>query len=193
MIKEVVIVEGKSDVARVTAAVEAECIATEGYKIRRAVIDRIRIAYEKRGIIILTDPDMAGERIRRTLTKSFPEAKHAFVSREEATAEGDIGIERASVEAIRKALEMLHVERTETSGIFSERDMWAAELVGASESAARRGRIGAALGIGYANAKTFLYRMNHYGITRERFDEAVAYADERGETRGQSGNREVNQ
>lgn len=29
----------------------------------------IRVAYEKRGIIILTDPDTAGERIRRVLTK----------------------------------------------------------------------------------------------------------------------------
>ena len=51
----------------------------------------IRVAYEKRGIIILTDPDTAGERIRRVLTKKFPNAQHAFVPRDEAFANDDIG------------------------------------------------------------------------------------------------------
>ena len=31
----------------------------------------------------------------------------------------------------------------------------------------------AKLGIGYGNGKQFLYRLNHYGITRDAFEEAV--------------------
>lgn len=72
MLKEVIVVEGKSDIQRIHQAIEADCIATEGFTLRKGVIDQIRVAYEKRGIIILTDPDTAGERIRRVLTKSFP-------------------------------------------------------------------------------------------------------------------------
>ncbi len=104
MIHEVIVVEGKSDIRSVTNAVDAECIATEGYTLRKAVVEKIRIAYEKRGIIVLTDPDSAGERIRKTLAKYFPKAKHAFVPREEAFRNGDIGVEQASPEAIRSAL-----------------------------------------------------------------------------------------
>ena len=54
MIKQVIVVEGKSDIARVSMAVDADMIATEGFTLRPEVIERIRLAYEKRGIIILT-------------------------------------------------------------------------------------------------------------------------------------------
>ena len=67
MIRQVIIAEGKSDIARIQRAVEADVIATEGYTLRPAVLRDIRAAYEKRGIIILTDPDGPGERIRARL------------------------------------------------------------------------------------------------------------------------------
>ena len=112
MLKQVIVVEGKSDIQRIAQAVEADCIATEGFTLRKGVIDMIRVAYEKRGIIILTDPDTAGERIRRVLTKKFPNAQHAFVPRDEAFANDDIGIEQASPESIRKALSTLSLQRS---------------------------------------------------------------------------------
>ena len=96
MIKEVLVVEGKMDVVAIDKAVEADCIITGGISLKKQTLDSIAQAYKKRGIIILTDPDSAGERIRKFLTKRFPEARHAFVPREDATAHDDIGIEQAS-------------------------------------------------------------------------------------------------
>lgn len=173
MLKEVIVVEGKSDIQRIQQAMDVECIATEGFTLRKAVIDQIRVAYEKRGIIILTDPDTAGERIRRFLTKKFPNAKQAFVPRDEAYANNDIGIEQASVESIRKAFSVLHVDTLVSSNEFESGDLFAARLTGFSDSVARRSKLGAKLGIGYGNGKQFLYRLNHYGITREQFEAAV--------------------
>lgn len=178
MLKEVVIVEGKSDVQRVKQAMDVECIITEGFTLRKAVIDKIRVAYEKRGIIILTDPDTAGERIRRFLTKKFPNAKHAFVPRDEACANNDIGIEQASIESIKKAFSVLHIDKMVSSNEFNSADLFAAKLTGYPQSVYRRSKLGAKLGIGYGNGKQFLYRLNHYGITREQFNEAVAAIDE---------------
>ena len=152
MLKQVIVVEGKSDIQRIAQAVDADCIATEGFTLRRGVIDMIRVAYEKRGIIILTDPDTAGERIRRVLTKKFPNAQHAFVPRDEAFANDDIGIEQASPESIRKALSTLHVESLESSNEFTMVDLVRHGLSGMPDSAARRAVIGAKLGIGYGNA-----------------------------------------
>ena len=105
MIKEVLVVEGKMDVVAINKAVEADCIITEGFNLSPRCLDDIEKAYKKRGIIILTDPDSAGERIRKYVTRRCPKAKHAFVPVEEATANNDIGIEQASPESIRKALE----------------------------------------------------------------------------------------
>lgn len=173
MLEPVIVVEGKSDIQRIAQAVEADCIATEGFTLRKGVIDAIRVAYEKRGIIILTDPDTAGERIRNVLAKKFPNAQHAFVPRDEAAANDDIGIEQASPESIRKALSQLHVRHMESSNEFTMQDMVQYDLTGAPHSAEVRARVGVTLGIGYGNGKQFLYRLNHYGISRAQFQAAV--------------------
>ena len=178
MIKEVLVVEGKMDVVAIGKAVEADCIITEGFNLKPKALDAIKQAYKKRGIIILTDPDSAGERIRQFLSKRFPDAKHAFVPRDEATANDDIGIEQASPESIRKALEKLRTLDWNPSEIFSGADLIRAGLSGAADASERRARLGARLGIGYANAKTFLLRLNHYGVTREEFEAALAEESE---------------
>ena len=76
MIQEVIVVEGKSDIARLRQSVDADVIATEGFCLRKDVLKEIALAYKQRGIIILTDPDSAGERIRAFLAKRFPNARH---------------------------------------------------------------------------------------------------------------------
>lgn len=173
MIKQVIIVEGKSDIARVGMAVEADMIATGGFALRKKTIDEIRCAYEKRGIIILTDPDGPGERIRQRLSKMFPKALHAFVPKSEASTADDVGIEDASPDSIRKALEKLRILYQEDSGLFSTEDLFTAGLSGQPDSSQKRARVGALLGIGYGNAKQFVKRLNHYGITRDEWDQAL--------------------
>ena len=121
MIKQVIVVEGKSDIARVGMAVDADMIATEGFALKKTTIEKIRYAYEKRGIIILTDPDGPGERIRQRLSKLFPKALHAFVPKSEASTEDDVGIEDASPESIRKALQTLRILYQDDSGLFSQK------------------------------------------------------------------------
>lgn len=174
MIKEVLVVEGKMDVVAIDKAVEADCIITEGFNLKPQALDSIDKAYQKRGIIIMTDPDSAGERIRRFLTKRFPEAKHAFIPKEDATANNDIGIEQASPEAIRTALAKVRTMDWEPTNNFTGADLLKAGISGSPAASEKRAKLGAVLGIGYANAKTFLQRLNHYGITRQEFQQAVA-------------------
>ena len=169
MIKEVLVVEGKMDVVAIDKAVEADCIITEGFNLKPQALDSIAKAYQKRGIIIMTDPDSAGERIRR-----FPEAKHAFIPKEDATANNDIGIEQASPEAIRTALAKVRTMDWEPTNNFTGADLLRAGISGSPAASEKRAKLGAVLGIGYANAKTFLQRLNHYGITRQEFQQAVA-------------------
>ena len=62
----------------------------------------------------------------------------------------------------------------EPTNNFSGADLIVHDLSGANAAASRRAKLGAKLGLGFANAKTFLKRLNHYGVTREEFDKAVA-------------------
>ena len=173
MLKEVLIVEGKSDVIAVKRAVEADCIATGGFHITRRTLENISAAYERRGIIILTDPDAAGENIRRFLSKKFPDAKHAYIPRDEATANDDVGIEQAAPESIRKALSKVRTLEINPREEFTAAEMIAFKLSGGVESSRLRDKVGAALGIGYGNVKTFVRRLNNYGVTRSEFMEAL--------------------
>lgn len=173
MIKEVLVVEGKMDVVAINKAVEADCITTDGFNLKPQTLKNIKAAYKKRGIIILTDPDSAGEHIRRYLSKRFPQAKHAFIPCEEATANNDIGIEQAKPDSIRKALAKVHTASLTPSEDFTFADLILNGLNGSSNASSRRAIIGAKLGIGFANAKTFLHRLNTYGISREEFNQAL--------------------
>lgn len=47
--------------------------------------------------------------------------------------------------------------------------MFQHDLNGSPRASARRDALGAVLGIGYGNAKKFLERLNHYGVSREEF------------------------
>ena len=60
-------------------AVDAVTIETHGFGIREETWQLIEKAYQTKGIIVFTDPDTAGEQIRRRIMKRFPEAKEAFL------------------------------------------------------------------------------------------------------------------
>ena len=173
MIKEVIVVEGKDDFAAVKAAVEAEIITTSGFGINDEIYRRIEAAYEKKGIIIFTDPDYAGESIRRKLSKRFPNAKHAYLPREEGTKKGNVGVENADPESILKALKNAMATIGQERKSFTMADLYMNRLAGDKQAAKNREIVGNDLGIGYGNAKTFLNRLNNFGITKEAYSEAI--------------------
>lgn len=180
MIKEIIIVEGRDDEAAVRRAVDAETIATHGFGIRPETFARIERAYAERGIIIFTDPDFAGEKIRKRLSQRFPEGKHAFLPREEASKDGDIGIENAGPESIREALAKVRATSFESRQEFRQEDMLEYGLAGVAGAAERRDKLGKELGIGYGNSKVFLNRLNQYGIERQEFVRAAEKIEDRG-------------
>ncbi|MGA3882460.1 toprim domain-containing protein, partial [Bacillus pumilus] len=63
-INEIIVVEGRDDNARLKMAVDADTIETNGSAIGDTVIQKVRLAQETRGVIILTDPNLHGEKIR---------------------------------------------------------------------------------------------------------------------------------
>ena len=174
MIKEIVVVEGQNDLLVVKRAVKADVIITGGARIRRSVWQQLETAYERRGLILLLDPDQAGDAIRRRLSEKFPLAKHAFVPRRAATANNDVGIEQASPEAVAHALAGARSEMAKVVDLFDVRDLYDNGLVGAPGAEEHRAHLGELLGIGYANARQFVNRLNRYGIQKEEFARALA-------------------
>lgn len=173
MIKEVIVVEGRDDVTAVKRAVEAEIISVSGFGINAKTIERIKEAQNRKGVIVFTDPDHAGERIRKIISKRVPGIKHAYIDKEEGFKDGDIGVENASPEAIKNALSKAKAEIGIKREEFLYSDMIGYGLTGDVVSSDRRKFVAKELRIGFCNAKTMLGRLNNYGIERCELEEAL--------------------
>lgn len=182
-IKEVIVVEGKADTTKVKQAVEADTIETNGMEISEKTLQLIRHAQKKRGVIIFTDPDFPGNKIRQTIADSIPNCKHAFLSKKEAlpkNAQQSVGIEHASIAAIREALEHVYEPHHEMKTDITRSDLIAFGLIGSKEAKSRREQLGDLLRIGYANAKQLLNRLQMFQITKDELNQAMWNILERG-------------
>lgn len=175
MIKEVIVVEGRDDITAVKRAVDAEIIAVGGFGINAKVIARIKEAQKRQGVIVLTDPDYAGDKIRRIIAKRVQGIKHAYITKQEGLKGDDIGVENASPDAILRALNLAKCEVKEKREEFNIQDLVFFKLTGDNKAKERRDALGKELGIGYCNSNQFLTRLNNYGITREEFIKAIKH------------------
>ena len=165
-----IVVEGRDDVAAVSRAADALIIPTHGFGITKETWEVIAKANDEKGLIILTDPDHAGEQIRRMLTEKFPGAVQAYIARDDATDAGDIGVENATPETIWAALEKALERADEAPRQSADRTYAAAAdltqlgLAGCAGAAERRAAVCKSLGIGYGNAAAMIKKLKGFGI-----------------------------
>ncbi|MFQ9893102.1 MAG: ribonuclease M5 [Emergencia sp.] len=169
-IKEAIIVEGRDDTAAIQRAVDAVTIETHGFGMPDTMWPLIEKAYNTQGVILFTDPDYAGEKIRRLISDRFPDCKQAFLPKGKALKGSNIGVENAKPEDIVEALENARcTDSCQTADLFTVEDLVAWGLAGTTEAKERRERLGNRLSIGYGNSKAFLRKLNQFGISREEF------------------------
>ncbi|MGE8207427.1 ribonuclease M5 [Heyndrickxia sp. NPDC080065] len=174
-IKEIIVVEGRDDTTAIKRAVNADTIETNGSAVSHMTIEKVRLAQEKRGVIIFTDPDYPGERIRKIVSDQVPGCKHAFIKKRDAkpiSGKG-IGVEHASPEAIREALKEAHTMEDDIVEVITQEDLVTAGLIGGDKSKARRERLGELLKIGYTNGKQLHKRLMMFQISKEAFVNAL--------------------
>lgn len=175
-IKEVIVVEGRDDTRRIKESVDADTIETNGSAINKEILDQIRNAHEKRGVIVFTDPDFPGEKIRKIISQAIPGVKHAFLKREEAkpSHKGSLGIEHASPTVIRHSLASVYTEAdTNESGLIRRTFLTDLGLLNATTSKQRRAFLGEKLRIGYTNGKQLKKRLEMFHVTEQDVEDAM--------------------
>ena len=178
-IPEVIVVEGKDDTANLRRFYEVDTYETRGSAIDQDDLERIATLQELRGVIVFTDPDYNGERIRKIIMQEVPQAKHAFLNRGEAVPKSktkgrSLGVEHASFEDLEKALAGL-VGSYEDENFFdiTKTDLMRLGLLMGSDSRKRREYLGEALRIGYCNGKQLIKRLELFGICLKKPRPAV--------------------
>ena len=179
-IPEVIVVEGKDDTANLKRYYEVDTYETRGSAINQDDLERIATLQELRGVIVFTDPDYNGERIRKIIMQEIPQAKHAFLNRGEAVPKSktkgrSLGVEHASFEDLEKALAGL-VGSYEDENFFdiTKTDLMRLGLLMGSDSRKRREYLGETLRIGYCNGKQLIKRLELFGICLAQVEEAMA-------------------
>lgn len=183
--KEVIIVEGRDDTKRLieTFGVLVKTIETNGSAINEVVLEQIKMAHEKFGIIVLTDPDFQGERIRRIIEQVVPSAKHAHVQRGDAQAGRvgkSLGVEHASAEAIAQALEAVMTPSTDVVEYIPTSDLIQLKLIGSNAAARRREYIANAYHLGHINGKQLQKKLALYQITLEELTKLLKEGEDNG-------------
>ena len=171
-IPQVIVVEGKDDTANLQRFYQVDTYETRGSAINEEDL-------QLRGVIVFTDPDYNGERIRRIIMDAVPTAQHAFLRRDEATPKSknkgrSLGVEHASFEDLQQALAgLVGYFDDEDNFDITKSDLVRLGLLMGSDSRQRREYLGEELRIGYSNGKQLLKRLELFGVTLAEVEEAM--------------------
>lgn len=172
-IKEAIVVEGRDDTAAINRAVDAVTIETHGFGMPDHIWPVIEKAYNSQGVIVFTDPDYAGEKIRKKVMARFPKCKQAFLPKGKALKKGNVGVENAKPEDIIDALDNARCTDVEKDCIYTMDDLYYYGLIGTDDATRKREALGNLLSIGYGNGKTFMKKLNQFQISKDELEKKL--------------------
>ena len=172
-IKELIVVEGKTDLIFLKSFLEADIVITNGSEVSHETLEFIKEANKRQGVIVLTDPDYPGLRIRNIVSQYIGECKHAYIEKKKAIKGKKVGVAETSKEDVIAALNNIVTYSNVSGKNISEVDLYELGLLGKSDSKAKRDRICEHYHLGWCNGKTFLKRVNMFGLTIENIKEVI--------------------
>ena len=169
--KKIIVCEGIHDEIKIKSAFpNIKCIITNGSEIPLDTLNTIKTLSKTHEIIIFTDPDYPGERIRKKILEVVPNAKEAFIKKDLARSNNNkkIGVEHAKIEDIKKALENLLSSYNEDENFITLNELYNLGFTGEKNSSFLREKVSKFLNIGQPNFKTFFKRLNQLEIDKEK-------------------------
>ena len=162
--KTLIIVEGKSDTNRLKALYkDVQTFETSGLGLDQKKIQYLKSIEDETKIIIFTDPDGPGEIIRNRLVEELKQPYHAYLPNDKALSKNmkKVGIEHASFEDIKIALNNLYIENEIYEEFYSLEDLID---LGIYNNKKLRKEFCDHLHIAYGNNKKVLKQLNSFRI-----------------------------
>ncbi len=168
-IKEIIVVEGKADTRRLKEVFNnIDTIETRGSAINKRTLELIAEAQKKRGVIIFTDPDYQGKRIRNIINDAVPDCKNAYIMKEKAIDYKlhKVGVEHCTREDLIESLSNI-TEVSDSESKITFLDLYNLKLIGCKNSNEIRDFISEKLHLGNNNAKQFIKKIKMFNISLE--------------------------
>ncbi len=191
-VEQAVVVEGKYDKIKLESVIDAVIVVTNGYGIfkDKEKLELIRFYARNRGIIILTDSDGAGFKIRGFLKGSVPEGsiKNVYIPdvfgkekrKEKPSCEGKLGVEGIKKELIIEAFRKAGIKFLDEPGDgkpeknpVTRMDIYEEGLTGMPDSTERRRRFLRKLGLPERLSTTGMLEAVNSMMTAEEFHDMM--------------------
>lgn len=186
-IEQAVIVEGKYDKIKLSSVINAVIITTDGFGIFRDKEKTALIRYyaKKTGIIILTDSDSAGRKIRNYIKGCISDGNIINIyipdifgkekRKEKPSAEGKLGVEGISAEILLDAFEKYGVKsrNNEKKRDIDDLTMYELCLSGHENSRSLRKKLQKELGLPELMSTSSLIEVLNTMMDKEELEERV--------------------
>lgn len=170
--KVLVVVEGTHDESHLKQLYPSiHTISVGGSAVSEEVLQFLETQEDFFDIVLLLDPDHAGERIRRIIAARLKQPKHIFLSKEVATNGKKVGVEHTSKTYLDDAFQ--HEITTSNAPTLTIHDMVDLSLTGMAHSKQLRQKIATHFHLGAPNHKTLLKRLNMLGLSKKQLKEII--------------------
>ncbi len=184
-IKQTVIVEGKYDKSRLASIIDAQIITTGGFDIYKDKEKRellIKLA-KKNGIILLTDSDRAGFKIRGHITGFLPTENviHLYIPqhkgkeprKEEFSKDGFLGVEGIENDILEKLFAPFATDEEKKPCKITKSEMYELGLFGKKDSSLMRDKLCKYLDLPLKMSSNALLRALDMMFTKEEIYDAI--------------------
>ena len=170
----IIVVEGKSDIDYLSSFIDARFYKVNGSAVSKEDIEFIKNAKKSHDIVVLTDPDYPGKKIRNYINDEIPGLKNAYVRKEFSIKRHKVGVAECDKEEVLYALKNFVVfYKKNYTNLITINDLFDLGLIGKSDSSDRRKLIDEKYHLGHNNGKALCKKLNLLGITKSELEELL--------------------
>ena len=162
----ILVVEGKEDASYLSNYVASEIVVVNGFEIPDTTISYLK----GKQIILLLDPDEAGQEIRKKLNSLLPNSINVEIDINKCTRGFKKGVAECEIDEILHKLKIYAVNKNKIDSDIKQSDLYQLDLIGNREL---RKKVCDKLNLGNCNGKTLYRRLLNNNISLEQLCEII--------------------
>ena len=169
----VIVVEGTHDVSKLSTLFESVFVVTNGYDVPEAETNFLKALKKDTQVIILTDKDDAGKKIRERINTIISNVINVEIEAPKSSKKK--GVAECELSEIEKALDKYTDIKKEVAQI----DLYKLGIVGKENSKELRKILSNKFNLGLVNKNNMVTRLHLLGITEKELMEEIENATSR--------------
>ena len=162
----ILVVEGKEDASYLSNYIDSEIVTTNGFDIPKEVIFYLK----DKKVIVLTDPDEAGLKIRQKLNELLPTVINVEVDIKKCIRNTKNGVAECDINEVLTKLKPYYINKSDSQSDITINDLYNLGLMNNKDL---RDEVSRRLNLGKCNAKTLYKRLLNNNIKLEQLYEIM--------------------